>query len=253
MEIRSLTRSSFHLDADPPTVFLRAIHAKNRRDATLPLRQDVVEMLREQLAGLLPEAPAFALGAKKSGAEMLKDDLEAAGLKYIEDGRYFDFHALRHQFGSMLAAANVPVKAAMDLMRHSDVNLTMALYSHMALTTKAEAMEMMAPLSSPVQAQRLAVGAEGTSTQIPELDPIKIRAETDTGKAVSVSACTDSRGSERSGTPGSSDSCTALASIYADLTSVLCEPNGRCCITGSEADRQIVQDCLDDLRAMSEG
>ncbi|HSV26336.1 MAG TPA: tyrosine-type recombinase/integrase, partial [Sedimentisphaerales bacterium] len=39
-------------------------------------------------------------------------------------------HSFRHTFGTMLAASGVHPKTAQDLMRHSDINLTMSRYTH---------------------------------------------------------------------------------------------------------------------------
>ena len=39
---------------------------------------------------------------------MLKDDLEATGISYVDkSGRYADFHSLRHTTGTLLAAAGL--------------------------------------------------------------------------------------------------------------------------------------------------
>ena len=40
------------------------------------------------------------------------------------------FHSLRHTFGSMLASSGVHPKTAMELLRHSDINLTLSRYTH---------------------------------------------------------------------------------------------------------------------------
>ena len=53
-------------------------------------------------------------------------------------GRIADFHKLRHTFGTNLARAGVPPSVAMKLMRHSDITLTMKLYTHTATTSKAD-------------------------------------------------------------------------------------------------------------------
>ena len=57
-----------------------------------------------------------------------------------------DFHALRHSFGTNLALAGVPVKVCMDLMRHSDVNLTMKLYAHTLVQDRARALDALPDL-----------------------------------------------------------------------------------------------------------
>ena len=75
---------------------------------------------------------------------MLKRDLGAAGIEY-RDGhdRVLDFHALRHTFGTNLARAGVAPKVAQELMRHSDVNLTLGIYSHVEMQDLAGAVEKL--------------------------------------------------------------------------------------------------------------
>ena len=64
-------------------------------------------------------------------ADMLKMDLKAAGIDYQDEaGRYFDFHALRGELGTLLSASGTHPKVAQSIMRHSDINLTMSLYTH---------------------------------------------------------------------------------------------------------------------------
>ncbi len=55
-ELRSLTRASFDLDADPPTVTVGASYSKHRRGDTLPLQAELVEALRAFLATKAPAA-----------------------------------------------------------------------------------------------------------------------------------------------------------------------------------------------------
>lgn len=48
-------------------------------------------------------------------------------------GRYADFHATRHTFISNLSRCGVRPMLAQSLARHSDINLTMQVYSHVEL------------------------------------------------------------------------------------------------------------------------
>lgn len=97
-EIRSLKKTSFDLNADPPTVTVEAAYSKHRRDDVLPLRGDSVEVLREHLTEKLPHTKAFSISHDR-GADMLRIDLERAGILYEDaSGRICDFHALRHTF-----------------------------------------------------------------------------------------------------------------------------------------------------------
>ncbi len=78
---------------------------------------------------------------------MLRRDLEAAGIPYRDDeGRVLDFHSLRHTFGTNLARAGVAPKVAQELMRHSDINLTMGTYTHVGLYDLNAAVESLPAL-----------------------------------------------------------------------------------------------------------
>ena len=75
---------------------------------------------------------------------MLRRDLEVAGIPYQDNaGRFLDFHSLRHTFGTNLARAGVAPKVAQELMRHSDVNLTLGIYSHVGISDLAGAVEKL--------------------------------------------------------------------------------------------------------------
>ena len=63
----------------------------------------------------------------------LRIDLGAAGIAEMDErGRVLDVHALRTTFGTMLSVAGVSPRAAMELMRHSDLKLTMRIYTDAA-------------------------------------------------------------------------------------------------------------------------
>jgi len=189
-ELASLTRSSFRLDGEVPTVTVQASYSKRRRDDVLPLRPNTATDLREFLAHTPPLAKAFHMPpATNVVTKLLRPDLATARQAWINDadtipgepgkpngrgrneatpnrpgasderrrceatpsvpseerqrreassflsyvdahGRYADFHALRHTTGTLLAAGEVNPKTAQSLMRHSDINLTMSLYTH---------------------------------------------------------------------------------------------------------------------------
>ena len=128
-ELASLTAGSFCL-GESPSVTIAAAYAKNRRQDSLPLRADMAGLLRAFLAAKVPGTKAFPKLNNRDSADMLKADLQAAGLPYYLDGKTFDFHALRHQFISDLAAAGVHPKTAQQLARHSTITLTMDNYTH---------------------------------------------------------------------------------------------------------------------------
>ena len=101
---------------------------------------DTAEELRGFLRGKLQTARAFTMPKANQVVKMLRADLGAAKIEYRDDsGRVVDFHALRHSFGSMLAASSVHPKTAQKLMRHSTISLTMDRYSHVYREQEAAA------------------------------------------------------------------------------------------------------------------
>jgi hypothetical protein len=66
----------------------------------------------------------------QKAAEMLRIDLEAAGIPFAvpgPDGRPLaaDFHALRHTLGVLAEQGGATLREVMALMRHSDPKLTL--------------------------------------------------------------------------------------------------------------------------------
>ena len=151
-EIASLTRESFRLDAQPPTVRVEAAYSKHRREDVLPLREDTAAVLAGYMAGRLPDVAAFRMPKTRMGAKMVRADLEAAK---IMDTDGLDFHALRHSFITNLARAGVTPKVAQDLARHSDINLTLSRYTHTVVEDRAEAVEALPDLTPTDEAESL--------------------------------------------------------------------------------------------------
>ena len=147
-EIGSLKRTSF--DFKRLTVQVADIDTKNKKPALLPIKAALMDKIKQHLSNKLPTAAVFRVPDET--AKMIQKDMRKARAKWIEavkdnpkehqrrnDSDFLkvethegkcDFHCLRHSFGTFLAASGVHPKVAMDLMRHSDINLTMALYTH---------------------------------------------------------------------------------------------------------------------------
>ena len=125
------------------------------------LHPELVTLLREWLATkkrLTPDTILFPMSCRGPGCtdckthKMIAQDLNAARQKWIEDARdsdeclerirsdflrycnhdglYADFHSTRHSFVTSLSRAGVNVKTAQVLARHSDVRLTLGVYTH---------------------------------------------------------------------------------------------------------------------------
>jgi len=158
-EIRSLKVSSF--DFKNNTVRIESKYCKNRKEAELPLRPDTALELQTLLTSKLPGARALELPDKPG--KMLKADLAEAGIPYVdESGRYADFHSLRHTTGSLLAASGVHPKVAQSILRHSDINLTMGIYTHTLTGQESQAVESLPDFSlGPNSERQKATGTDG--------------------------------------------------------------------------------------------
>src|SRR5205085_6909043 len=79
----------------------------------------------------------------EDGAEMLRGDLDAASVPYVVEGPngplFADFHSLRHSYIALLDRGGATLKEAMQLARHSDPKLTMAVYGRARLHDLGEA------------------------------------------------------------------------------------------------------------------
>jgi integrase len=165
-ELASLTPASFDLDADLPTVTVRAACSKHRREDVQPLRADVAAMMRGYLAGRPRSAPVWPGAWPKRGAEMLRRDLLRAGIPYEdEEGRVLDFHGLRHTFLSALAASGVHPKVAQVLARHSTISLTMDYYTHLERVDVARGLDHLPELPGAPAGGKQAKGKSGRGAQ----------------------------------------------------------------------------------------
>jgi integrase len=117
-EIGSLTRGSFDLTSDPPTVTVQAIYSKRKRTDTQVLHPDVVTRLTEWFAEneTAPNAdpvPGLWQGARRDRAKDCQDDASRPGRRSCgltqggEDGRRacnareVGFPALRRRTGTV--------------------------------------------------------------------------------------------------------------------------------------------------------
>jgi site-specific recombinase XerD len=164
--LASLTPESFDLTPTSPIVTLAARCNKSRKMRIQPLPPDVAELLREYLRGKPAKRPLWAGSWAKAfkGAEMLRRDLEAAGLAYAIDGPdgplFADFHALRHTYLTLGGRAGIDLRTLQELAGHSTPTLT-ARYSHRRLHNLAGAVEKM-PNFLPQNAPAVEVRATGT-------------------------------------------------------------------------------------------
>ncbi len=78
---------------------------------------------------------------------MRKKAEETSFLCFVDaQGRYADFHSLRKTFITDLSKSGVSPKMAQSLARHSDINLTMNVYTDVVLEDQAIAIELLPEL-----------------------------------------------------------------------------------------------------------
>ena len=175
-ELGSVTLRHFKLDGDYPTLRIAASYSKRRREDAQFLHPDVVSIFKEWIGKRKPELDEILFpvsgktcGRERKTAEMVETDLKSARktwineakttaereareasdfLKYVDThGKYADFHGLRHTFISNLCRAGVMPQTAQVLARHSDIKLTMNIYTHVAPEEQAAAIRQLPGLA----------------------------------------------------------------------------------------------------------
>ncbi len=171
-ELGSVTLRHFNLDGEYPTLTISASYSKRKREDTQFLHPDVVAEFNTWVDEKNPDPDEilFPVSEKTCSTErktskMIEKDLASARevwinesnsdaertareasdyLKYVDShGKYADFHGLRHTFVTNLARANVSPKMAQTLARHSDIKLTMSIYTHVAPVEQAQAIKAL--------------------------------------------------------------------------------------------------------------
>ena len=177
-ELGSITVRNFNLDGQYPSLTIEASYSKRRREDVQYLHPDVVAKVREWLNErkfgpneILFKVSVRTCGLERTTAKMMKNDLKSAREKWIEEaetpedktkreesdflkyvdskGRFADFHTLRHTFITNLCCSNISPKTAQTLARHSDISLTMNIYSHVSPEEQVAAINALPGLNKP--------------------------------------------------------------------------------------------------------
>jgi len=195
-ELKELQWGDLKIDnVTAPYIQLRASTTKSRRADVLPLRGDIAEALRR----LRPDGwrEADRVFRRIPTSTTVKKDMVVAGIPDVDQhGRHADLHCLRHSYCSHLAAAGVNPRAAMGLMRHTDMRLTASVYTDENLLPLREAVEALpsfAPTEPVIQpAEVAATGTDGkiekprsTDTRVPMSGVGNfLRSSGDTGRTI---------------------------------------------------------------------
>ena len=153
--LANLTPADFALDSDGPTVTLAARWNKSRTPKVQPLPSDVADALRGFLAGKPVGTRVWGgmWASDKRGAEMMRNDLDGAGIAYTVEGpdgpEYADFHFLQHSYLTLGGRSGIDLRTLQELAGHSKPELT-ARYSHRRLYDLAGAVLKLPELVPPV-------------------------------------------------------------------------------------------------------
>ncbi len=138
------------------------------------MHPEVARLLKEWLAtrtGLGPDDVLFPISGRMPGGtnrathKMIERDLMAARDQWIEEadtdaekrrrlgsdflcygnheGLFADFHSFRHLFITSLERAGISPKMAQTLARHSDIRLTLGVYTHVTVHDQTAAIESL--------------------------------------------------------------------------------------------------------------
>jgi integrase/recombinase XerC len=150
-----LTPACFRLDLDGPAFTLPVRADKAKRGKVQPLRPDLAEALAAWMVGKPDDQPVWPGGWAKhsAAAEMLRIDLEAAGIPYIVEGpdgpEHADFHSLRHSFLTALGRSGVDLRVQQELAGHTSSKTT-ERYSHVRLRDLAGAVDKLLAMFVPM-------------------------------------------------------------------------------------------------------
>ena len=164
-ELLALRWGDVRLNAPHPFIQLRAATTKSKRADALPLREDLAAVLRkakgddvdaDRVVKVLPRIPTH------------QKYLAGAGIAWLDDaGRRADIHCLRHSYGTLLSKGGVSPREAMSLMRHTDMRLTMKVYTDPRIFDLTGAVEKL-PMNFCTQTNHQAAQATGTDGKASE-------------------------------------------------------------------------------------
>lgn len=128
-EMKMIRWGDFDMDSAKPLLLFRASVSKNRKEARIPFNNELAAALRAFRP--VEAAPfQFAFAGLVPKMETFRRYLAKAGIRYLdEQGRRVDFHSLRMTFGTNLVLRGQHPRSVQEMMRHSDIRITMKLYT----------------------------------------------------------------------------------------------------------------------------
>jgi len=132
----------FNHDSGTLTV-RRGVGKAKKKESILPLLKETIPVLQSYIEDKEGTDRIFPGMWKGRGADMLRADLEAAGIAYLTADGYLDFHSLRKTFISRMANAGTPVAILKEWARHSDIRTTMRHYVSIDQCAMSDAVEKL--------------------------------------------------------------------------------------------------------------
>ena len=182
-ELASMTPESFDLDGDTPTATVQGSCTKNRKLAMQPLPLDVAKAIREYLADKPAGIPIWPGKWRRKAVFMIRADLKEARKEWLQsfqdtrkraeaeqsdflayqdsEGRYADFHSLRHGYITMVGKAGVSPREHQDLARHSTYAMT-SRYTHARFYDLAAAVQALSIPMGKSEPEREVLASTGT-------------------------------------------------------------------------------------------
>lgn len=130
-----------NIDLDKKTLRVRAEVSKNGEEAKVPLHDEMVARFRDKIVLL---GAADRIFETTPNNLTFQRDVKKAGIAYKdENGRYFDFHALRSTFATRLLRNDISLSKAIRLTRHKSVKTLEVHYDMLGLSDAEEAMDQL--------------------------------------------------------------------------------------------------------------
>lgn len=152
-ELNELKVGDFTFDTPVPFVVLPASITKNRKQATMRLRAHVADAVR----AILPDNPMpfeFVFKNRVPRISTFKRDLRVARIPFETEAGRVDLHSLRDTLCTNLMVKGVHPRVAQELMRHSELKLTMKTYTDVSQLPVAAALEKLPVLCVKTDTQK---------------------------------------------------------------------------------------------------
>lgn len=158
-------------DLEVGVLRIRPEVGKAGRLDTLPLHPELAAALAEARGR---GSSSGTILASVPRPETVKRDLERAGIPPVDEaGRVADLHALRSFLATTLSRAGVTPQVAQRIMRHADIRVTIAHYTHLHLDDDRAAIRSLPDLGN---GRRHSLEApEVTDSVSPEMSPTRSR------------------------------------------------------------------------------